>query len=47
VKKAVGAPAGNDNASNQIAQNDPIVSTAETLSHQHGVSPAYLNAILR
>jgi hypothetical protein len=38
TKKAVGAPAGNDNASKQTGQNVTIVSTAETLATQYGVS---------
>ena len=40
MKKTVGAPVGNDNASNQLGQNDPIDSTAANLSKQHGVSPS-------
>lgn len=37
-KKAVGASSGNTNASKQLDQNDPIVSTAEKLAAEHGVS---------
>jgi N6-adenosine-specific RNA methylase IME4 len=40
MKKKTGAPFGNDNATKQIDQNDPIDSTAEKLSKQHNVSPA-------
>lgn len=40
TKKAVGAPEGNKNRSNQIHQNDGIETTAERLAKQHGVSKA-------
>lgn len=40
TKKAQGAPVGNSNAEKQIAQNEPVVSTADKLAAQHGVSPA-------
>lgn len=40
AKKAKGAPAGNSNAAKQIDQFDPVVSTAEKLAAEHGVSPA-------
>ena len=36
TKKAVGAPEGNKNRSNQIHQNDGIETTAERLAQQHG-----------
>lgn len=38
TKKAEGAPKGNVNASKQLDQNDPVVSTAEKLGKQFGVS---------
>lgn len=38
-KKKVGAPGNNKNANKQLAQNEPIVSTAERLATQHKVSP--------
>lgn len=37
-KKAVGAQVGNQNAGKQLDQIDPIVSTAEKLAAEHGVS---------
>ena len=37
-KKQVGAPENNTNALKQIAQNEPIVSTAEKIAQQIGVS---------
>ena len=40
AKKAQGAPAGNSNAAKQTDQIDPVVSTAEKLATEHGVSPA-------
>ena len=40
AKKAQGAQAGNSNAAKQIDQIDPVVSTAEKLATEHGVSPA-------
>ena len=41
VKKAQGAPAGNQNAApKQTAQNEPVVSTAARLATEHCVSPA-------
>ena len=40
AKKAKGAPAGNSNAAKQIDQFDPVVSTADKLAAEHGVSPA-------
>ena len=40
AKKAQGAQAGNSNAEKQKDQIDPVVSTAEKLATEHGVSPA-------
>lgn len=40
AKKAAGAQAGNSNAEKQKDQIDPVVSTAEKLAAEHGVSPA-------
>lgn len=40
TKKARGAPIGNNNRTKQMVQSEPIVSTAETLAVEHGVSPA-------
>lgn len=37
---AAGAPAGNNNAAKQMDQIEPVVSTAEKLAVEHGVSPA-------
>ena len=39
-KKAEGAPAGNNNAKKQLDQNDPVVSTAEQVAAETGVSSA-------
>jgi len=39
-KKEEGAPKGNSNAGKQLGQNDPVVSTAETVAKETGVSPA-------
>ena len=39
-KKAEGAPKGNANAAKQLGQNEPVVSTAEAVAAETGVSPA-------
>ena len=40
VKKSQGAPSGNSNAAKQTDQNDPVVSTADKLATDYGISPA-------
>jgi ParB family chromosome partitioning protein len=40
TKQSIGAPEGNQNRSVQLAQNDPIESTAQLLAEQNGVSAA-------
>jgi site-specific DNA-methyltransferase (adenine-specific) len=40
LKKAAGAPVGNRNAAGQLPQNEEVVSTAQKLAKQHGVSKA-------
>lgn len=37
-KKPEGAPVGNQNAAKQLGQNDPVVSTADRIADQFGVS---------
>jgi hypothetical protein len=37
-KKSEGAPSGNQNATKQLDQNDPVVSTADRLATEYKVS---------
>jgi hypothetical protein len=45
-KKSEGAPSGNQNATKQLDQNDPVVSTADRLATEYKVSAPTIKTAL-